>query len=260
MFEDGVVKVAGGLLKLQIKSEVLLLLPRKFCEARCVLPLWVHSDKDPLDFLGTRTKELLAIAMVNPENVYTLDEVRFKTGYQVHIYRAPEDDIREAIARSYSWLVAPAVLPTSRPRSGEVETAILEHCVSTIAGNDSDATRGIPKEVPMSEFSASAFVNGAVLSSFYISGVKEVLFQPAESGYVVNVKLDDGIRRTGRVIYDTTEKDMVVQYVGFITKDNRVTWKVSCASNEDATILSAEVFTYDLLEGKLITFRDFRVS
>ena len=52
----------------------------------------------PLDRQGTK----LSVAMVDPINVVTLDELRFMTGFSIDAKVAPESQIREAIGRYYS--------------------------------------------------------------------------------------------------------------------------------------------------------------
>lgn len=259
--KDGTKVIASvNLNEVQLKLEALRLLPREICEKHCLLPLWV-KDK-PAEGSEDTLRGTLGVVIADPKNIFATDDVKFLTGYNVEIFQAPEANIREAIARCYDAMEvsgsAPA--PTPRPRSGEMEVAIIEHLTGSSAGAGPNITREIPKEVPMPKNVAelSAFVNGVVLSSFFGAGAKEVHFQPAGSGYVVNVKLEQDFKRTGQVITDTTDKELVVQYVGFITKDNRVTWKVSHQAGEDVPVLSAEVFTYDLLEGRLIIFRDFK--
>lgn len=214
--------VIVDLKEVSVKSEVLKLVPRELCERGCVLPLWVGKR----DVEGGVQVDVLFLAAADSKDVFTRLDIHYLTGYQLEFLEAPEADIRAAIIRCYG------VMKASEPT---------------------------PKGVSMPETIAdiSAFVNGAVLTSYFGNSAKEVHFQPVEGGYIVTVKLEKGIKSTGRA---ATEKEMVAQYVEMITKDNRVIWKVSHQVGEDVPILSAEVFTCDLLDGKLIIFRDFKQS
>jgi len=81
-----------------IPAHVLSLLPQKLVRTRRVLPLarLAESRRGPL-----------VVALADPTDLPTLDEVAFATGMQVKPVLAAEEDLEQAIARLLDGVVAP---------------------------------------------------------------------------------------------------------------------------------------------------------
>lgn len=64
------------------------LLTRRFCEERGVIPVNVIGST-------------VIIAMANPDDQATIDEVRVLTGKRIEVVRATSDEIRDSIVACY---------------------------------------------------------------------------------------------------------------------------------------------------------------
>jgi type IV pilus assembly protein PilB len=73
---------------LEVRREVLALVPREHCRSHCVVPL-------------SRRGAHLQMAMADPTNVFAVDPIQFKTGLSVKPVVAAESAILRAIARLY---------------------------------------------------------------------------------------------------------------------------------------------------------------
>jgi type IV pilus assembly protein PilB len=73
---------------LEVRREVLALVPREHCRSHCVLPL-------------SRQGAHLQMAMADPTNVFAVDPIQFKTGLRVKPVVAAESAILRAITRLY---------------------------------------------------------------------------------------------------------------------------------------------------------------
>jgi type IV pilus assembly protein PilB len=103
----------------QIDESVLRLIPQEVAQKHCVLPL-------------SRVGATLTLAMVDPTNVFAMDDVKFMTGLNVEPVVVAEASIQHAIAKYYG---------TSR----EIELAAVsnEEVVYARNGNGSRADGGI---------------------------------------------------------------------------------------------------------------------
>ncbi|MBI2833490.1 MAG: hypothetical protein HYX76_03580 [Acidobacteria bacterium] len=84
-----------------VNNDVVVLLPEDLCRRHKVVPL-------------DRIKNSLLVAMVNPDDVWALDDIKFVTGLDVEPGAAPESSILEAIEAHYHGAAvgpAPAVEP-----------------------------------------------------------------------------------------------------------------------------------------------------
>src|SRR3954449_8081558 len=72
-----------------VDLELIHLIPRHMAERHGVVPL-------------ARDNGALLLAMVNPNDVIALDEVRKLTGFPCRAVMFPQDEIRQAIARYYA--------------------------------------------------------------------------------------------------------------------------------------------------------------
>lgn len=86
VLENGVPEV--GLEDLEIDPELAAEIPRDMAEAYVVIPV-------------ARVGDALILAMADPSNLLAYEAVRSLTGARVEVVMASDDDILEAIARSY---------------------------------------------------------------------------------------------------------------------------------------------------------------
>src|SRR5687767_977258 len=99
-----------------IDSAVLRLIPQEVAQKHCVLPL-------------SRVGATLTLAMVDPTNVFAMDDVKFMTGLNVEPVVVAEGSVQQAIAKYYG---------TSR----EIELAATIEEVTTESRNGSNGSNG----------------------------------------------------------------------------------------------------------------------
>lgn len=255
--KDGTEVIASvNLNEVQLKLEALRLLPREICEKHCLLPLWV-KDK-PTEGSEDTLRGTLGVVIADPKNIFAADDVKFLTGYNVEIFQAPEADIRGAIARCYDAMEVSGSAPAStpRPRSGEMEVAIIEHLTGSSAGAGPSITQKTPKEATMSENSTSVFVNDIVRSAVCNDGEGvEIHFVPTREGMDIHCQSTiTGNFRTADAVLEEA-KLRVTEYVQSILVNGRAVWS---AGNRE--VLSANVFQKKLVFGMLMIMSDFKKS
>ncbi len=139
----------------------------------------------PLDRQGTK----LSVAMVDPINVVTLDELRFMTGFSIDAKVAPESQIREAIGRYYSPSTDGALddtledLDSALPENIEVlEEEEEEFDLKTLAQKSEETPR-------------LRLVN-AILLNAVKRGASDIHIEPYEKEFRVRFRVD-GQLQTG---------------------------------------------------------------
>src|SRR5919106_6160013 len=101
-----------------IDSAVLRLIPQEVAQKHCVLPL-------------SRVGATLTLAMVDPTNVFAMDDVKFMTGLNVEPVVVAEGSVQQAIAKYYG---------TSREI--ELASTIEEVTLERAAKNSSNGKNG----------------------------------------------------------------------------------------------------------------------
>lgn len=151
---------AGGLqLKTaEIPRPVIDLIPSKFANHYKVIPVQLNDN-------------VLSIAMVDPEDVQTLDELQLVVKYRLKPIRTSEKDILEAI-RKYYGLGA----ETIDKMMGGVQTEIAESVVEEIDEQDSEA-------------SISKFLNQILLEA-YQERASDIHIEPFEDQLRIRYRVD----------------------------------------------------------------------
>ncbi len=82
------IKVLTDINKLTIEPETLSLIPEKFARKNQVLPVTKDGDE-------------LFLAMVNPLDIFTIDNIQYRTGCNVHTVMLTKDDFKSAVEKFY---------------------------------------------------------------------------------------------------------------------------------------------------------------
>jgi type IV pilus assembly protein PilB len=154
-----------------IDPQVMSSLPRDFVEREMVLPLFLVEG-------------VLTVAVVEPANVFLLDEVRRLTGRKVQAVATTATDIRETL-RAHS--------PEPTPSAADIPPADeLRDKASAVAADIARrarlATPPAPDGSPSTYRAACAFLDAAIKES-----ATDVHFEPDESGARVRFRIDGGL-------------------------------------------------------------------
>ena len=129
----------------------------------------------------------LKIAMIDPSNVFAIDDVKFMTGYDVQPVVASESSIKEAVSKYY-------------------EQADLKGAISEIDfdGEDVDVVAGSDDEIDMNELQNAVdeapvvkLVN-LMLSEAIARGASDIHLEPYEKSFRVRYRIDG-------VLYDVMQ-------------------------------------------------------
>ncbi len=137
----------------------------------------------PLDRQGTT----LSVAMVDPINVVTLDELRFMTGFSIDPRVAPESQIREAIGRYYSPSTDGALDDTLE----DLDSALPEN-IEVLEEEEIDLKTLAQK----SEETPTLRLVNAVLLNAVKRGASDIHIEPYEKEFRVRFRVD-GQLQTG---------------------------------------------------------------
>ena len=77
-----------NLKSLEIDPEIIQLIPKELAKKHKIIPI-------------NRTGSTIIVAMVDPSNIFAIDDIKFHTGYNVEVVVATEKDIDEAFTKYY---------------------------------------------------------------------------------------------------------------------------------------------------------------
>jgi type IV pilus assembly protein PilB len=159
---------AVNLSKLEINPEITNLVPADVCQKYMVIPI-------------QRVGATLTIAMVDPTNVFALDDIKFMTGLNVEPAVATEDGIKRAIEKYYgtSWDdKLKTVLGDVGTATGEIEVKADEEeiDIATLEKSSEDAP-------------VIRLVNLILLEAVQ-RGASDIHLEPYERDYRVRFRID----------------------------------------------------------------------
>ena len=141
-----------------IPKEVIALIPSKFANHYKVIPVSVHNNT-------------LTLAMVDPDDVQTLDEVQLVVKHKLKPLRTSEKDIQDAIRKYYG-----VGAETIDKMMGDVQTGEVEPVVEEIDEQDSEA-------------SISKFLNQILLEA-YQERASDIHIEPFEDELRIRYRVD----------------------------------------------------------------------
>jgi type IV pilus assembly protein PilB len=185
----------------EVRAEILNLVPREHCRAHAVLPL-------------ARRGAALHLAMADPTNIFAVDPVQFRTGLKVTPVVASESAIARAIARLYGeerGLVPTNGVPRNdgvHPPSVAAEPDELEATDIPIGGVELDPdalaeddaeveqVKVGPEEIDLSSLTRGSSdrpvvdVVNRILVEAYRRGASDIHVEPGEKEFCVRFRID----------------------------------------------------------------------
>src|SRR5262245_16904570 len=161
---------AVNLNKLEVEDSVVKLIPSEVAQKYLIMPI-------------TRTGATLTIAMVDPTNVFAMDDIKFMTGYNVEPVVASEVAIKEAIDRYY----------------GSIHALELKKVIDDLAHEENEQNLELldeEQEVDLAKLEASTeeapvvrLVN-LILTDSIKRGASDIHIEPYEKDFRVRFRID----------------------------------------------------------------------
>lgn len=161
---------------LEIPDEVLETISRKQANRRLIIPY-------------EKTGRRLRLAMANPLDYGTINEVKFRTGLDVSVAVAPEEDIREAIDEVYSGDFDFDLFATMVP-SEEVEVLAEER-----EENEYD----VDELIRQSEIAPIVRLTNAILADAIKLAASDIHIEPQEKEVSVRYRIDGMMKNIFKV-------------------------------------------------------------
>lgn len=159
--------------EVKIEPGIIALIPPEMVEKYLLIPI-------------SKTDQGLLVAMVNPLEIYALEDLRFITGMPIHIAVASQKDILEAIEKYYPKPGIESDLD-SEPRIGE-DIQILTRDEPDAEDMDERELLGLAKASPVVRFSKAIFADAIKLKA------SDIHIEPQQESVVVRYRID-GIMR-----------------------------------------------------------------
>jgi type IV pilus assembly protein PilB len=152
----------------EVDSDVVKLVPEDTARRYEVVPL-------------SRVGSSLTIAMVDPTNVFAMDDIKFMTGFNVEPVVASESSIREAIERFYAQAQGDALTKVMEEFADADEVLELEATQEELAEGELEKAAG---EAPVVKL-----VN-IILRESVNRGASDIHMEPYEKDYRVRFRID----------------------------------------------------------------------
>ena len=177
-----------------IDAAVLRLIPQEVAQKHCVLPL-------------SRVGATLTLAMVDPTNVFAMDDVKFMTGLNVEPVVVAEGSIQEAIAKYYGG-------------SREIELAAMVEDVAVESRNGSNGSNGSITHDDLVSLDSLSFGSHDAEDVEVLEDNEEIdlstlsrMSEDAPVVRLVNVLLVDALRRGASDIHvEPYEKELRIRF------------------------------------------------
>ncbi|HEX3186526.1 MAG TPA: type IV-A pilus assembly ATPase PilB [Pyrinomonadaceae bacterium] len=177
-----------------IDAAVLRLIPQEVAQKHCVLPL-------------SRVGATLTLAMVDPTNVFAMDDVKFMTGLNVEPVVVAEGSIQEAIAKYYGG-------------SREIELAAMVEDVAVESRNGSNGSNGAITHDDLVSLDSLSFGSHDAEDVEVLEDNEEIdlstlsrMSEDAPVVRLVNVLLVDALRRGASDIHvEPYEKELRIRF------------------------------------------------
>jgi len=161
---------------LDIPGEVLETISRKQANRRLILPY-------------EKTGRRLRLAMANPLDYSTIDEVKFRTGLDVSVAVAAEEDIRETIEEKYGGDFNLDMFATMVPTE-EVEV---------LAENREDNEYDVDELIRQSEIAPIVRLTNAILADAIKLSASDIHIEPHEKEVSVRYRIDGMMKNIFKV-------------------------------------------------------------
>ena len=157
----------------EVDPEVIKLVPEETARRYEVVPL-------------SRVGSSLTIAMVDPTNVFAMDDIKFMTGFNVEPVVASESSVREALDKIYAQVQGDALSKAMEELGGEGEE-ILE-----LEAEEQELAAG-ELEKAATEAPVVKLVN-IILREALTRGASDIHMEPYEKEYRVRFRIDGALQ------------------------------------------------------------------
>jgi type IV pilus assembly protein PilB len=164
--------------ELEIPRQVVELLARKQAESKCILAVG-------------RQERRLRLAMANPLDYGTIDDVKFRTGLEVTVVIASETDIRKAIERHYKKDEIDFDLLSRVIPSAEVEVLPDER--------EPEKEYNVDELIRQSEVAPIVRLTNAILPDAIKLKASEIHIEPQEREVLVRYRVDGMMKNIFKV-------------------------------------------------------------
>ena len=172
-----------------IDPDVLKLLPREVVTRHQIVPV-------------NQTGDTIIIAMVDPSNIYAIDDVKFITGHKVEVVVTSEQNVADAVERYYSGSVSfsDVMMDLSADEdfdeddTGDLFDAISDddHVLAPAPAPDGDGINVLDLETSASDAPIIKLVQLILLDTLR-KNATEVLIEPAEKHLTVRYRIDGAL-------------------------------------------------------------------
>lgn len=163
---------------LEIPQDVVELLARKQVESKLILPIGRQARR-------------LRLAMTNPLDYGTIDDVKFRTGLEVTVLIATEADIRQAIEKHYKKDAIDFELLSKVIPSAEVEVLPEER--------EPDTEYNVDDLIRQSEIAPIVRLTNAILADAIKLKASDIHIEPQEREVVVRYRVDGMMKNIFKV-------------------------------------------------------------
>jgi len=152
----------------EIDPAVVKLIPYEVAKRYQVLPL-------------SRVGPALTVALVDPTNVFALDDIKFMTGYNVEPVVASESEIKEGIERAYS---------TKQEDNLESVVASLDGAESDLEIQEAEAEMNLEDLEKAADQAPIVKLVNMILTEAVKRGASDIHLEPYEKEYRVRLRMD----------------------------------------------------------------------
>ena len=152
----------------EIDPAVVKLIPYEAAKRYQILPL-------------SRTGSSLTIALVDPTNVFALDDIKFMTGYNVEPVVASESEIQEGIERAYS---------TKQEDNLESVMASLDGAETNLELQEDEAEMNLEDLERAADQAPIVKLVNMILTEAVKRGASDIHLEPYEKEYRVRLRVD----------------------------------------------------------------------
>ena len=152
----------------EIDPAVVKLIPYEVAKRYQVLPL-------------SRVGPALTVALVDPTNVFALDDIKFMTGYNVEPVVASESEIKEGIERAYS---------TKQEDNLESVVASLDGAESDLEIQEAEAEMNLEDLERAADQAPIVKLVNMILTEAVKRGASDIHLEPYEKEYRVRLRMD----------------------------------------------------------------------
>ena len=152
----------------EIDPAVVKLIPYEVAKRYQVLPL-------------SRVGPALTVALVDPTNVFALDDIKFMTGYNVEPVVASESEIQEGIERAYS---------TKQEDNLESVVASLDGAESDLEIQEAEAEMNLEDLEKAADQAPIVKLVNMILTEAVKRGASDIHLEPYEKEYRVRLRMD----------------------------------------------------------------------